>query len=51
MANSAAPPVLVVEGNLIVEVVVHGDAGVRNAVEVVHPLVELLLVTSLSVVE
>ena len=42
-ANCAAPPVLVVEGDLVVEVVVHGDAGVGHAVEVVHPLVELLL--------
>ena len=43
MANGATPPVLVIEGNFIVEVVVHGDACVGNAVEVVHPLVELLL--------
>ena len=43
MANGAAPPVLVIEGNLVMETVVNSDAGVCNTVEVVHPLVELLL--------
>ena len=42
MANGAAPPVLVIEGNLVMETVVHGDAGMCNTVEVVHPFVELL---------